>query len=76
MTELLELPWHEARAQASPRELVDASLAAARNDRLNAFLRVAESAPEGQPIAVWGLSVCRGFRGFPLHRNAGQAPHY
>src|SRR5437868_13293911 len=52
MSELLDLPWHEARAQASPRELVDTSLAAIRNDRLNAFLRVADSAAEGQPIAV------------------------
>ena len=52
MSDLLDLPWHEARQQASARELVDASLAAIRNDRLNAFLRVADSAAEGQPIAV------------------------
>jgi len=52
VSDLLDLPWHEARRQASARELVDASLAAIRNDRLNAFLRVADSAAEGQPIAV------------------------
>ena len=52
MSDLLDLPWHEARQQASARELVDASLAAIRNDRLNAFLRVADGAAEGQPIAV------------------------
>jgi aspartyl-tRNA(Asn)/glutamyl-tRNA(Gln) amidotransferase subunit A len=52
VSDLLDLPWHEARQQASARELVDASLAAIRNDRLNAFLRVADSAAEGQPIAV------------------------
>ena len=52
MSDLLDLPWHEARRQASARELVDASLAAIRNDRLNAFLRVADSAADGQPIAV------------------------
>jgi aspartyl-tRNA(Asn)/glutamyl-tRNA(Gln) amidotransferase subunit A len=52
VSELLELPWPEARKQASPRELVDASLTAIRNDRLNAFLRINERAPEGQPIAI------------------------
>src|SRR5438105_2702571 len=52
VSDLLDLPWHEAREQASAREIVDASLAAIRNDRLNAFLRVADSAADGQPIAV------------------------
>jgi len=52
VTELLDLPWPEARAQASPREIVEASLAAIRNDRLNAFLHVPPSAPDGQPVAI------------------------
>jgi hypothetical protein len=30
----------------------------------------------GQPIAAWGITVCRGFRGFPHQPGPGQAPHY
>jgi Dolichyl-phosphate-mannose-protein mannosyltransferase len=30
----------------------------------------------GQPIAVWGVTVCRGFRGFPPPAPQGQMPHY
>jgi aspartyl-tRNA(Asn)/glutamyl-tRNA(Gln) amidotransferase subunit A len=54
VTELLHLPWHEAREQASSRELVDASIATidALNPRLNAFLHVARDAGEGMPVAV------------------------
>jgi aspartyl-tRNA(Asn)/glutamyl-tRNA(Gln) amidotransferase subunit A len=54
VTELLHLPWHEARAAASGRELVEASVAAidALNPRLNAFLHVARDAGEGMPLAV------------------------
>ncbi len=29
---------------------------------------------EGQPIAAWGVTVCRGFRGFSTPQ--GQTPHY
>ena len=54
MTDLLNLPWHEARAAASGRELVEASIKAinARNPKLNAFLHVARDAGEGMPVAV------------------------
>jgi aspartyl-tRNA(Asn)/glutamyl-tRNA(Gln) amidotransferase subunit A len=54
VTELLHLPWHEARAQAGSRELVEASIAAidALNPALNAFLHVARDAGEGMPVAV------------------------
>src|SRR5436305_292210 len=52
MNNAFDLPWPEARKQASPRELVEASLTAIRNDRLNAFLHVNERAPEGHPIAI------------------------
>lgn len=54
MTELLHLPWHEARAAASERELVDASIRAidALNPKLNAFLHVARDAGAGMPVAV------------------------
>jgi len=52
MTDLLNLPWHEAREHASPRELVNASLAASRNDPLNAFLHINDAAPPGHPIAI------------------------
>jgi len=30
---------------------------------------------DGQPVAVWGVTVCRGFRGFPA-KGTGQGPHY
>jgi aspartyl-tRNA(Asn)/glutamyl-tRNA(Gln) amidotransferase subunit A len=54
VTDLLNLPWHEARAEASGKELVAASLAAIDrlNPRLNAFLHVAHAAGDGMPIAV------------------------
>jgi aspartyl-tRNA(Asn)/glutamyl-tRNA(Gln) amidotransferase subunit A len=54
VTDLLNLPWHEARAEASGKELVAASLAAIDrlNPQLNAFLHVAHAAGGGMPIAV------------------------
>jgi aspartyl-tRNA(Asn)/glutamyl-tRNA(Gln) amidotransferase subunit A len=54
VTDLLNLPWHEARAEASGKELVAASLAAIDrlNPGLNAFLHVAHAAGDGMPIAV------------------------
>ena len=55
MTDLLDLTLHDARAQASPREYVDACLAAIkRRDRdVCAFLTVAENPSEGTlPIAL------------------------
>ncbi len=54
MTDLLHLPWHEARAAASGRELVAASLAAIDrlNPSLNAFLHVARDSEDGMPLGV------------------------
>ena len=54
MTDLLHLPWHEAKNEASGRELVEASLRAidARNPTLNAFLHVDRDATEGMPVAI------------------------
>jgi aspartyl-tRNA(Asn)/glutamyl-tRNA(Gln) amidotransferase subunit A len=55
VSELLDLPWSEAREAASPREYVDACLAAidARNETLNLFLHVnREAAPGALPVAV------------------------
>ena len=54
MTDLLHLTWHEAREQASSRELVEASIATieALNPKLNAFLHIARDAGEGMPVAV------------------------
>ena len=55
MSDLLDLPWHEAREQASPREYVDACLRAIeeRDGAVNAFLHVERDAGPGTlPIAV------------------------
>jgi len=54
VTDLLNLPWREAKAQASGKELAAASLAAIDrlNPKLNAFLHVARDAGEGMPVAV------------------------
>jgi len=54
VTDLLNLPWHEAREAASEKELVAASLAAIErlNPKLNAFLQVAHNAADGMPVAV------------------------
>ncbi|HEX3578795.1 MAG TPA: amidase family protein, partial [Thermoanaerobaculia bacterium] len=54
MTDLLNLPWHEAREAASGKELVAASLAAIErlNPKLNAFLHVARVVGDGMPVAV------------------------
>ncbi|MDQ3282437.1 MAG: Asp-tRNA(Asn)/Glu-tRNA(Gln) amidotransferase subunit GatA [Acidobacteriota bacterium] len=55
MSELVDLPWHEAREAASPREYVDACLAAIeQHDKtLNLFLHVNREAGEGTlPIAI------------------------
>jgi len=62
VTELLHLPWHEARDAASGRELVEASIAAidALNPKLNAFLHVARDAGEGMPVAVKDNIVTNG----------------
>ena len=55
MSDVLRLPWTEARGEVSPREYVDASLRAiAKSDaELHAFLHVNAEAGEGAlPIAV------------------------
>jgi aspartyl-tRNA(Asn)/glutamyl-tRNA(Gln) amidotransferase subunit A len=55
VSDLLDLPWTEAREQVSSREYVDASLRAieAQNGALNAFLHVNREAGEGVlPIAL------------------------
>jgi aspartyl-tRNA(Asn)/glutamyl-tRNA(Gln) amidotransferase subunit A len=55
VSELLDLPWHEAREQASPREYVNACLRAidAQDEDVHAFLHVNRDAGEGVlPIAV------------------------
>jgi aspartyl-tRNA(Asn)/glutamyl-tRNA(Gln) amidotransferase subunit A len=55
VSDLLELPWSEARGQVSPLEYVSACLAAieARDSELHAFLHVDREAPGGTlPIAV------------------------
>jgi aspartyl-tRNA(Asn)/glutamyl-tRNA(Gln) amidotransferase subunit A len=55
VSDLLDLPWHEARVAASPREYVDACLGAidAQNPALNLFLHVNREAPSATlPIAV------------------------
>jgi len=54
VTDVLNLPLHEARAAASGNELVAASLAAIDrlNPKLNAFLHVARDAGDGIPVAV------------------------
>jgi aspartyl-tRNA(Asn)/glutamyl-tRNA(Gln) amidotransferase subunit A len=55
VSDILELPWSDARQQVSPREYVDACLGAiqTRNAALNAFLHVNAEAGEGSlPIAV------------------------
>jgi aspartyl-tRNA(Asn)/glutamyl-tRNA(Gln) amidotransferase subunit A len=55
VSDLLDLPWSEARDAASPREYVDACLAAidAGNEKLNLFLHVNRDAAAGAlPIAV------------------------
>ncbi len=55
MSELLDLPWSEARDAVEPRAYVDACLAAidAQNPALNAFLHVNREADAGVlPVAV------------------------
>jgi len=55
VSELLELPWTEAREAVSPREYVDACLDAidAHDGDLHAFLHVKRDAPAGRlPIAI------------------------
>jgi aspartyl-tRNA(Asn)/glutamyl-tRNA(Gln) amidotransferase subunit A len=55
VSELLDLPWSEARDAASPREYVDACLAEidARNETLNLFLHVnRDAAPGALPMAI------------------------
>ena len=55
MSELLELPWSEARGQVGPREYVDACLKAidAHDGELHAFLHVDKEAGQGTlPIAI------------------------
>ncbi len=55
MSDVLELPWHEARSQVSPREYLDACLdaIAARDGAIHAFLHLnREPAGDGLPIAI------------------------
>jgi aspartyl-tRNA(Asn)/glutamyl-tRNA(Gln) amidotransferase subunit A len=55
VSELLELPWTEAREAVSPREYVDACLDAidVRDGDLHAFLHVKRDAPAGSlPVAI------------------------
>jgi len=55
VSDLLALPWTEARGAVSPREYVDACLRAIEqhNGTLNAFLHVNAEAPAGTlPIAA------------------------
>ena len=54
MSDLLELPFQEARAEASPREYVEACLRAieSRNAALNVFLHVNEAAEGSVPVAL------------------------
>jgi len=55
VSDLLELPWHEAKLQSSPREYLDACVAAieSRDPQLHAFLHVnRDAAGEGMPIAI------------------------
>ena len=55
MTDFLDLPWTEARAEVSPREYVDACLRAieARDEKVHAFLHVNADADAGAlPIAI------------------------
>jgi aspartyl-tRNA(Asn)/glutamyl-tRNA(Gln) amidotransferase subunit A len=55
VSDLLDLPWTEARGQVSPREYVSACVEAIRasDEAIHAFLTVNGDAPEGTlPIAV------------------------
>jgi aspartyl-tRNA(Asn)/glutamyl-tRNA(Gln) amidotransferase subunit A len=55
VSDLLDLPWHEARGQATPGEILAACVKAIdeRNPKLNAFLHVnREAAGPGLPIAI------------------------
>ena len=54
MSDLLDLPWTEARGEVSAREYVEASLRAieSRNPALNAFLHVNANAEGSLPVAV------------------------
>jgi aspartyl-tRNA(Asn)/glutamyl-tRNA(Gln) amidotransferase subunit A len=55
VSELLNLPFREARTQSSPREYLDACLAAIedRNPELNTFIRVnGDASGDGIPIAI------------------------
>ena len=54
MSDILELPFTEARGQVSPTEYVDASMRAieSRNAALNAFLRVSDEPRGDFPIAI------------------------
>ncbi|HEY3054860.1 MAG TPA: Asp-tRNA(Asn)/Glu-tRNA(Gln) amidotransferase subunit GatA [Thermoanaerobaculia bacterium] len=54
MSDVLELPFTEARAQVTPAEYVEASMRAieSRNTALNAFLRVSEKPIGDFPIAI------------------------
>jgi len=55
VSDLLELPWHEAKSQASPREYLDACFAAieSHDPQLHAFLHVnRDAAGDGLPIGI------------------------
>jgi aspartyl-tRNA(Asn)/glutamyl-tRNA(Gln) amidotransferase subunit A len=62
VSDLLELPWHDAKSQASPREYLDACLAAidARDPQLHAFLHVnreVSGAADGRLSATLPIAV-------------------
>ncbi|PYQ27458.1 MAG: Asp-tRNA(Asn)/Glu-tRNA(Gln) amidotransferase GatCAB subunit A [Acidobacteria bacterium] len=62
MTDLLDLPWTEGRADVSPREYVDACLRAieARDEKVHAFLHVnADADAAALPIAIKDNIVAR-----------------
>jgi aspartyl-tRNA(Asn)/glutamyl-tRNA(Gln) amidotransferase subunit A len=54
VSDVLDLPFHEAREQVSPAEYVEASLRAieARNAELNLFLHVNGEAAGSLPVAI------------------------
>jgi aspartyl-tRNA(Asn)/glutamyl-tRNA(Gln) amidotransferase subunit A len=55
VSDILDLPWHEARGRVSPAEYLEACMRAieARNPALNAFLRInGDARGDGIPIAI------------------------
>ena len=63
MSDLLDVPWTEARDECSPREYVDACLRAieAQDAKVHAFLHVSTDAdPSALPIAIKDNIVATG----------------